>query len=217
MDYGHTLEQMRSFVRQRSACSVDEFWVLQHHSVYTQGYTCSEYPAERSDIPVVSTDRGGQMTYHGPGQLIVYLLIDLRRRGCGARRLAKSVESAIVRLLSDYGIAGEVLPGAPGVYVAGRKIASLGFRILRGCCYHGLSLNVDIDTQPFEAIDICGIAGLEATSMADLGTKCSVDQVADDCVANLVCEFGYAAVRNAPSKAHWQSQSDLPLASNALS
>ena len=157
------------------------------------------------------------MTYHGPGQLIVYLLIDLRRRGCGARRLAKSVESAIVRLLSDYGIAGEVLPGAPGVYVAGRKIASLGFRILRGCCYHGLSLNVDIDTQPFEAIDICGIAGLEATSMADLGTKCSVDQVADDCVANLVCEFGYAAVRNAASKAHRQSQSDLLLASNALS
>ncbi len=199
-DYVETVERMRGYTRCRDRCSLDEFWVLQHSPVYTQGYSCAEVPHVRSQVPVVGTDRGGQLTYHGPGQLIVYLLVDLRRRRFGVRRLVGTVESSILELLRIYGIEGSLRAGAPGVYVAERKIASLGFRVVRGCSYHGLSLNVDVDTGPFGRITICGQEGLEAITMKDLGIACTLSRVADDCVDLLARTLGYCEVRKAPSK-----------------
>ncbi len=183
---------MRRKTLERGDEDFDEFWILQHYPVYTQGYSCSEMPLrDQGDVTIVSTDRGGQLTYHGPGQLIIYLLLDLKRLHTGARRLVNTVEQAIIEMLDGFGVAGELRSGAPGVYVADCKIASLGFRIVRGCCYHGLSLNVSLDTEPFTRIRICGMDGLEATSMQALGVDCSIDQAAEECVRILVRAFGY--------------------------
>ena len=185
---------MQDLTHKRSHSTVDEFWVLEHDAVYTQGYSCDMQPLLPSNIPVIATDRGGQITYHGPGQLIVYLLIDIRRRNQGVRNFVTAVESAIVSTLQSYGIDGQSRSGAPGVYVDEKKIASLGIRVSRGCTYHGLSLNVNLDIQPFTAIDVCGYENLEVTTLHALGVDCEMNAVETRCAEALAHQLGYRQI-----------------------
>lgn len=158
---------MRDFCENGGAA--DEIWLLQHAPVYTLGQAGrAEYLLRENGIPLVRSDRGGQITYHGPGQLVAYLLLDLRRRGMGARALVDKMENAVILLLAEYGIAAESKPGAPGVYVNGAKIAALGLRIRRGRTYHGISFNVKMDLAPFADIAPCGFSGLRVTQLADV-------------------------------------------------
>ncbi|HAC35491.1 MAG TPA: octanoyltransferase [Gammaproteobacteria bacterium] len=167
-DYSTVFQQMRRFVDQRQMGSSDQFWVLQHRPVFTQGINGKpQHLLNAGDIPVVQSDRGGQVTYHGPGQLVCYLLLDLKRRGLGVRGLVELIEQAVIDLLAEFQIEGQRRQGAPGVYVGDAKIAALGLRVRRGCSYHGVSLNVDMDLQPFSRINPCGYQGLRVTQMAD--------------------------------------------------
>jgi lipoyl(octanoyl) transferase len=167
VDYEPTLRAMREYTDRRDADSPDQLWLLQHPRVFTQGQAGkAEHVLAPGDIPVIAVDRGGQVTYHGPGQWVVYLLLDLKRRGLGVRNLVDLIEQGIVELLAEVGIASAPRAEAPGVYVGADKIASLGLRVRRGCSYHGLSLNVDMDLEPFKRINPCGYAGLEVTSVA---------------------------------------------------
>ncbi len=169
LDYQRVWRAMRDFTDRRDADTADEIWLLQHPPVYTQGLSCDRGPLGSTSIPVVATDRGGQETYHGPGQLVVYVLLDLRRRGRGAKWLVELLEQSVLELLAEAGIAGARRAGAPGVYVDGRKVAALGLRIRRGASYHGLSLNVAMDLEPFQHIHPCGYEDLEVTQLRDLG------------------------------------------------
>ena len=167
-DYLATLAAMRTFTDTRSAETPDELWLLQHPRVFTQGQAGkAEHVLAPGDIPVIQVDRGGQVTFHGPGQWVLYLLVDLRRRGLGVRQLVTLIEQSIVDVLESYGITAAARPDAPGVYVQGNKIAALGLRVRRGCSYHGLALNVDLDLEPFQRINPCGHQGLRITSMAE--------------------------------------------------
>ncbi len=169
VDYEPTLQAMKALTDSRDETVPDELWLLQHPRVFTQGQAGkAEHLLAPGDIPVIQVDRGGQVTYHGPGQWVIYLMIDLKRRKLGVRDLVSLIERSIVELLAEYGIDSAPDPKAPGVYVAGDKIASLGLRVRRGCSYHGLSLNVDMDLEPFQRINPCGYEGLQVTSMARL-------------------------------------------------
>lgn len=169
VDYQQTFESMRKVTRERDDSTADQLWLLQHDPVFTQGISGkAEHVLSPGDIPVVQIDRGGQVTYHGPGQWVVYVLFDLRRAGKNVRQLVTDLEQAVIGLLEDYEIAAAANPRAPGVYVDGRKIASLGLKVSRSCSYHGLALNVDMDLEPFARINPCGQPGLEVTSMAAL-------------------------------------------------
>ena len=168
-EYQPVLDAMRELTETRDADTPDQLWLLQHPRVFTQGQAGkAEHVLAPGDIPVIQVDRGGQVTYHGPGQWVIYLMIDLKRRGLGVRDLVTLIEESIVELLAEYGIEAAPKPEAPGVYVDGDKIASLGLRVRRGCSYHGLSLNVDMDLEPFQRINPCGYEGLQVTSMAKL-------------------------------------------------
>jgi lipoyl(octanoyl) transferase len=170
VDYRHAWQAMKEFTAARGDDTPDEIWLLQHAPVYTQGLAGKpEHLLLENGIPVVRTDRGGQITYHGPGQIIGYLMLDIRRRGLGVRELVSRMEGAVIDLLSEYRIDSESRREAPGVYVDGAKIASLGLKIKKGCCYHGLALNVDMDLRPFSTINPCGYAGLRVTQLKDLG------------------------------------------------
>lgn len=164
-DYSATWETMRSFTRARDDSTPDEFWVLEHPPVYTVGQG-APIPLVQGDIPVIKTDRGGDITYHGPGQVVIYTLVDLARRSINVKRFVWLLEQAVIDLLSGR---AERQTGAPGVYVDGAKIAALGIRVVRGRAYHGVALNVDMDLSPFSAIDPCGYPGLRVAQMKDLG------------------------------------------------
>ena len=173
--YEPTWRAMQAFTRSREGEAADQLWLVEHPPVYTLGLAGRrEHVLDAGAIPVVATDRGGQVTYHGPGQAVAYLLLDLRRRGYGVRELVRRIEAAVIDLLAGYGIAGERREGMPGVYVDGAKIAAIGLRVSRGCTYHGVSLNVDMDLEPFARIDPCGYPGLAATRLADLGVRDNV-------------------------------------------
>lgn len=160
---------MKTFTLERDADTADQLWLLEHPPVFTQGVAGrSEHVLTPGDIPVVAIDRGGQVTYHGPGQLVVYVLLDIRRVGLTVRGLVSAIERAVIALLARYGVEAHADPKAPGVYVAGQKIAALGLKVSRGCSYHGMSLNVDMDLEPYQRINPCGYADLEVTSMATL-------------------------------------------------
>ncbi len=179
-DYEPVWQQMKSFTLARDPDTPDELWQVEHAPVYTLGVAArpEHLPRTENGIPVVKTDRGGQITYHGPGQVIVYTLLDLRRRNIGVRALVRRLEQAVIELLGTYGIDAQGREDAPGVYVAGAKIAALGLRIRNGCCYHGLSLNVDMDLTPFAAINPCGYPGLEVTQLRNLGVSDTTASVA---------------------------------------
>jgi lipoyl(octanoyl) transferase len=190
IDYEPTWRAMQGFTSERGADTPDEIWLLQHPPVFTLGLAGRpEHLLRDIGVPVVQTDRGGQVTYHGPGQVVAYLLLDLGRRGYAVRQLVQRIEQAILDLLGGYGIAGERRPGAPGVYVAGAKIAALGLRIRSNRCYHGLSLNVDMDLAPFAAINPCGYSGLAVTQLRDLGVTDSADAVADRLQQHLIASL----------------------------
>lgn len=168
-DYLPVAEAMRAFTAARTADTPDELWFLQHRPVFTQGQAGkAEHILDPHGIPVVQSDRGGQVTYHGPGQLVVYFLLDVRRRGLGPRALVDLIEASLLEVLASFGVQGELRKGAPGVYVQGRKIAALGLRIRRGCSLHGLAFNIDIDLTPFSYINPCGYQGMECTRLNDL-------------------------------------------------
>jgi lipoyl(octanoyl) transferase len=194
-DYARTWTAMRALTDTRDANTMDELWWLQHPEVFTPGQAGkAEHVLAAGDIPVVRTDRGGQVTYHGPGQLVGYLLFDLRRLDIGVRAMVMAIEGAIIDLLQDHGVAAIARRDAPGVYVDGRKVAALGLRVRRGCTYHGLSLNVDNDLAPFSRINPCGYEGMEITRCKDLGIDADVASLATQLTSRLVDRFGYDTV-----------------------
>ncbi len=185
-DYRKTLEEMRAFTDARGENDCDELWLLQHPPVYTLGQGANMRDVLQSNgVPVVRADRGGRATYHGPGQAVAYILLDLRRRKMGPRELARRLESAAAGLLAEHGIAAAGDIKAPGVYARGKKIASLGLRVRRGCCYHGLSLNVAMDLSPFDGINVCGFPKLQCTQMADFGFSGGAESVMHDLANHL--------------------------------
>ena len=168
-DYQETLVAMQQFTVSRTAITSDEIWLTEHNSVYTLGINRKNVRLPQNTIPVVLVDRGGKITYHGSGQVIIYVLLDLKRRNLNVRQLVNIMEASIIGLLAKHGIAASAKNDAPGVYVEAKKIASLGLRLKNNCCYHGLSLNVDMDLAPFNEIDPCGYVGLETTQTKNLG------------------------------------------------
>ena len=191
--YEPVLEAMRRFTEQRSPDSQDEIWLVEHPAVFTQGQAGkAEHLLAPGDIPVIQVERGGQVTYHGPGQLVAYLMLDLRRKKLGVRELVTAMEQALVDVLAGYGIEAAPKADAPGVYVAGDKIASLGLRVRNGCSFHGLALNVDMDMAPFQRINPCGYAGLKMVQLKDLlATAPSLDEVAQRLEPALRERLGY--------------------------
>jgi lipoyl(octanoyl) transferase len=177
--YEPTWRAMQRFTDDRKPETRDEIWFVEHPPVFTLGLNASrEHVLSAGDIPVIQIDRGGQVTYHGPGQLVVYALIDLKRAGLGVRDLVSALEASVINYAREFGIHAECRRAAPGVYVAGRKLASLGIRIRRGASYHGLALNINMDLEPFGRIHPCGHADLQMTQLADLGGPCSLKSAA---------------------------------------
>ena len=176
-DYEPVWRSMQSYTDRRDAESQDELWLVEHPPVFTLGRNGKdEHIHDPGDIPVIRVDRGGQVTYHGPGQLVVYCLLDLRRRRLGVQSLVHALEQSVIDLLTGHGVAGERRDRAPGVYVGNSKVAALGLRVRRGCCFHGLALNVDMDLAPFARINPCGYEGLAVTQLRDLGIPLDVAQ-----------------------------------------
>ena len=177
---------MRTFTEQRTAQTPDEIWIVEHEPVFTLGLNGKrEHVLSPGNIPVVDCDRGGQVTYHGPGQIVAYFLLDLRRRNLGIRQLVHLLEQAVIDLLQQYHIVAERKDKAPGVYVNGEKIAALGLRVRKGCSYHGLSVNVNMDLAPFERINPCGYEGLKTTQLKDLGCGNNTSQVTEELLQHL--------------------------------
>lgn len=191
-EFETTWRAMQDFTANRTTETPDEFWITEHPPVYTLGLNRNgvRMPS-RDDIAVVNTDRGGKITYHGPGQVIIYVLIDLKRKGLNVRQLVSALEGSVVNLLSEFNVHGLARADAPGVYVQDKKIASVGLRLKKECCYHGISLNVDMDLTPFDAIDPCGYRGLEVTQLKDLGADLTQTEAASKMLKYLTKELNY--------------------------
>ena len=190
--YEPTWRAMQRFTDQRNDSTPDEIWFVEHSPVFTLGLNASrEHLLAPRDIPVVQTDRGGQVTYHGPGQLVIYPLIDLKRLRLGVRALVVALENAIIAYVAGYGVDASGSRRAPGVYVDGAKLASIGLRIRRGSSYHGIALNVALDPEPFERINVCGYRGLAVTRLIDLGVGADVDTVARELTPYLLRHLGF--------------------------
>lgn len=199
VDYQPCWQAMRQLTDQRTPDTADELWVLEHPAVFTLGQAGKpEHVLNPGDIPVINTDRGGQVTYHGPGQTVIYLLLDIRRLGIGARDLVTRIETAVVNFLHDQGIAAAPRADAPGVYVDGAKIASLGLRIRRGASYHGLALNRDMDLSPWQRINPCGHIGQPMTTLALQQVHLSRDQVESQLVRHLCQQLALETMPKAP-------------------
>lgn len=181
---------MQAFTEQRDNTTEDEIWLLEHEPVFTQGMNGKpEHILNKTEIPVVEIDRGGQVTYHGPGQLIAYCLFDLKRKKFGIRQMVTALEDAVIDLLSDESIKAVARKDAPGVYVEGAKIAALGLRVKRGCSYHGLSLNVDMDLTPFKDINPCGYENLDVTQLKNLGIKTTLSAAKEKLLVKICQQF----------------------------
>ncbi len=199
IEYEHAWRAQQAFTATRDGKTVDEIWLLEHPAVYTVGRKgrTRRLPSALG-IPLIHSDRGGDLTYHGPGQLVVYVLMDLQRRGLGVHALVSRLEQAVIDFLAAHALQAHRRAGAPGVYVEGRKLAALGLRVQRGCSYHGLALNVDLDLRPFTAIDPCGYSGLEVTRLADLGLALSVSGAGTCFLPHLARALGYGEYRTEP-------------------
>ncbi|WP_115719373.1 lipoyl(octanoyl) transferase LipB [Gallaecimonas mangrovi] len=185
-------DAMKAFTQERGPDSVDEFWLVEHDPVFTQGQAGkAEHLLFTGDIPVVQADRGGQVTYHGPGQRVLYVLVDLRRKKLGVRDLVTHIEQAVVATLAHFGVESAPRADAPGVYVGDNKICSLGLRVRRGCSFHGLALNVAMDLEPFHRINPCGYAGMEMTQLSALHPNTTLSDVDPILVANLAKRLGF--------------------------
>ncbi len=190
---------MRAFTDARGPDTPDELWLLQHDPVFTLGQAGKpEHVLAAGDIPVIPVDRGGQVTYHGPGQIVAYPLLDLRRLGIGVRELVNRIEQSIIDTLAEWNIVGTRRGGAPGVYVGEAKIAALGLRVRRGCSFHGLAFNIAMDLEPFRRINPCGYAGLQVTQMLDLGGPSRLAEVEDALAAQFCRQFGLDACNAEP-------------------
>ena len=189
---------MQGFTDARDGDTVDELWFVEHDPVFTLGQAGKdEHVLMPGDIPVIHVDRGGQVTYHGPGQIVLYPLLDLKRLGIGVRDYVCKIEQAIIDTLGEWNIGAERKEGAPGVYVNGAKVAALGIRVRRGCTFHGLAFNIDMDLEPFRRINPCGYAGLEVVSMSDLGGPGGMEAVKPVLLAQIAQQFGLAPVMDA--------------------
>ena len=187
VEYEPTWRAMQRFTAERTTETPDEIWLVQHPPVYTLGQAGkAEHLLHPTGIPVVKTDRGGQITYHGPGQIIAYLLLDLRRWKINVRELVRLMEQAVIDLLADYGVKAEGREDAPGVYIGNAKIAALGLKVKNGCCYHGLAFNVDMDLAPFANINPCGYEGLRVTQWIELGVNAQLEELQAELTQNLV-------------------------------
>ncbi|WP_257281676.1 lipoyl(octanoyl) transferase LipB [Endozoicomonas sp. ISHI1] len=190
--YEPVFEAMKAFSEQRDEQTVDEFWFVEHDPVFTQGQAGKpEHVLAPGDIPVVQVDRGGQVTYHGPGQLVVYLLMDVRRSGSGPRKVVSAIENAIIKVLASYGVESCARPDAPGVYIDGAKIAALGLRFRQMRSYHGLSINLDMDLEPFTRINPCGYEGLQVAQLREFQNPVQWDEVSSRLLECLMEELGY--------------------------
>lgn len=186
-DYLSCWQKMQEYTLSRDDNSADEIWIVEHPPVFTQGLNGKpEHILQVSDIPIVNTDRGGQITYHAPGQLVVYTLIDIKRRQLGVRQLVTMIEQAMIESLAQYGLQAIAKADAPGVYIDGKKIGSVGLRIKKGCSYHGLSLNNNMDLTPFNYINPCGYQGLQVTHLADLGVNIKTNELAIPVVNSII-------------------------------
>ena len=193
-DYAETWAAMRDFTDRRTPDTPSEIWLLEHAPVFTQGQAGrAEHLLAPGDIPVIQSDRGGQVTYHGPGQLIMYLLLSLREAGLGVRALVSAMENSVIGVLAEHGVEARARPDAPGVYVGEAKIAALGLRVRRGYTYHGLAFNIDMDLEPFSRIDPCGYRGMPVTQARDLGIQTPMAELAQSLVAHFCRETGYRA------------------------
>ena len=200
-EYQPVMKAMQGWTHQRSPSTADEIWVLEHFPVYTRGVSCRDEPRFLTDeVPVVDSDRGGQITYHGPGQLVVYFLLDLRRLGLGIRDLVSLIERTVIGLLGEQAVEATIEPGAPGVYVSGSKVAAIGFRIHRGRCYHGLSLNVDMDLTPFQSIDPCGYVGLQITQLRELGVTLEFARIQQRLLDRFTAALRYSQIFSGEEK-----------------
>lgn len=202
-DYESVWHAMQDYTDARDGQSRDEIWLVEHDPVFTQGQAGKEehllFPG---DIPVVKVDRGGQVTYHGPGQLVAYFLLDIRRLKFGVRDLVTHIEQSLVELLNSYGITAYPKPDAPGVYVDGKKIASLGLRIRKGCSFHGLALNVNMDLEPFKRINPCGYSGLEMIQVGDFGGPTELAPVEQNLTHIIAQRLGYQGVEHVTGFTH---------------
>ena len=201
-DYEPVWREMQAFTDSRDRDTLDQLWLVQHPPVFTQGQAGkAEHVLAPGDIPVIQVDRGGQVTYHGPGQIVAYPLIDIRRKGMGVREFVKRIEQSIIDVLAGYDVTGERVAGAPGIYVDGYKIASLGLRVRRGCTFHGLAFNIDMDLEPFQRINPCGYAGLEVTQLSDLKLV-SYEQAEEKLIGSLLNQLGYSEM------GEWEQKQD---------
>jgi lipoyl(octanoyl) transferase len=190
--YLHAWHEMQNFTLHRDQSSLDQVWFLEHPPVFTQGQNGKpEHILSAGDIPIVAVDRGGQVTYHGPGQVVAYLLIDLRRKELGIRSLVSGIENAVIQLLAEQNIIAQARAEAPGVYVDNKKIASLGLRVKRGCTYHGLALNVNMNLEPFSRINPCGLLNMKMTQIADYVPDVSIEQVKERLLHYFCYYLGY--------------------------
>ena len=203
IDYNQSFERMQALTNERGEATIDELWLLQHPAVFTQGQAGkAEHLLMPGDIPVVQVDRGGQVTYHGPGQLVVYFMLDIKRLGIGVRALVTAIEEATVNTLKAFGIDSAPRADAPGVYIDDTKVASLGLRVRRGCSFHGLAINVDMNLEPFNRVNPCGYAGMVMTQAVD-HADVSIDMVADQFVTQFSQLVGYNDIqRTAPETTH---------------
>lgn len=193
--YAPVWKQMQTFTAERDESSRDELWFLQHSPVFTIGLNGNlKHLLDPGKIPVVHADRGGQVTYHGPGQLVAYVLLDLARRRLGVVDLVRCLEQSVIELLADYSIAGITKSGAPGVYVAGRKLAAVGLRVKRGRCYHGLAININMDLEPFSRINPCGYPGLAVTQLSDLGVTADMLEICSGLESHLTRLLGSVSI-----------------------
>jgi len=209
--YAPISQAMHHFVEQRNATTPDELWLVEHHAVFTQGQAGkAEHLLMPGDIPVIQSDRGGQVTYHGPGQQVLYVMIDIKRRKLGVRELVTAIEQAVVNTLARFDIEAYPRPDAPGVYVAGQKICSLGLRIRRGSSFHGLALNVDMDLAPFLRINPCGYADLQMTQMRALRPGISMQQVQMPLITEFMQLLGYQHFDEQP----WCAEDYQPVQNN---
>lgn len=189
-NYSDVWLQMKEFTLKRNDQTKDELWLLEHFPVYTQGQAGKpEHILNSAAIPIVQSDRGGQVTYHGPGQLVAYVLMDIKRRNLGIRSLVSQLEQTLISVLTQYNISGSIQCGAPGVYVEKQKIASIGLRVKNGCTYHGISLNVNMDLQPFKGINPCGFAQMEMTQISHFYSDASLKEVNQHFLQNFLQQF----------------------------
>lgn len=205
VDYEPTWRAMQRFTDDRDSQTPDQIWFLEHPPVFTLGLNASkEHVLAAGDIPVVQIDRGGQVTYHGPGQLVVYPLLDVRRLGLGVRQLVMSLENAVIELMKTFDVGAVGRRDAPGIYVDGRKLASIGLRIRRGCSYHGLAFNIAMDLGAFSRINPCGYQGLQVIDLKSLGIEANVEQIARQLAPHLLRAL------NLPDELNWTSAAPLP-------